>query len=338
MTEKTGRTILVIGATGAMGRPIISRLLADKDNNWRIRAFTRNPESSHAQQLLEMGTNGNRVELFKGDIHETDSIKAAMSDCYGVFCNTNFWDKCTVTAERENGLSVLEAAHQAGVQHFVYSSLDSCVTISNGRIPVPHFDSKASVEHEINWRRSEEFMRQETDGWYSRHVTVLVTLPYIENVKQFAVPERGTLSDGREGVIFRLPMESAPWPMVALDDIAFFTAHIFAHPEKWGGQTLPIESESLTFKEIAATLERVTGVPAEYRPMTLEEYAGLGIANAHDVINLLRFLIEYRLTRNRTALLSIHPDLMTFEQWLKKTGWRGEPGQVQKDAMTGASK
>lgn len=334
---KANSTILVIGATGAMGRPVVSRLLADEENNWRIRAFTRNPESSHAQKLLEMGKEG-RVELFKGDINDPASIAAAMSGVYGVFCNTNFWESCTVSAEREQGLRALEAARIAGVQHFVYSSLDSFVTLSHGRIPVPHFDAKAAVEHEINWRRSEEFMLQEDDGWYSKHVTVLVTLPYIENVKQFAVPEQGTLSDGREGVIFRLPLADAPWSMVALDDIAFFTTHIFAHPEEWGGRTLPIGSESLTFKEIAATLERVTGVPAEYRPMTLEEYAALDIPNIHDQVNTLRFFIEYRLPRDYEALRKIHPNLMTFEQWVRKSGWRGEPGEVQKDAMTGEKK
>lgn len=338
MPEQTTRTILVIGATGAMGRPIVSRLLKDKNNNWHIRALTRNPKSSHAQQLLEMGANGNRVELIKGDLNDPASVTAAMSGVYGVFCNTNFWEKCTVSAEREQGLQALEAARIAGVQHFIYSSLDSCVTLSHGRFPVPHFDAKAAVEHEINWRRSDEFMRQESDGWYSRHVTVLVTLPYIENFKQFAVPEQGTLSDGREGVIFRLPMADAPWSMVALDDIAFFTAYIFAHPEEWGGRTLPIESDRLTFKEIAATLERVTGVPAEYRPMTLEEYAALGFPNVHDVVNMLQFFIEYGLPRDYKLLRKLHPDLMTFEQWLKKTGWRGEPGEVQKDAMTGETK
>lgn len=333
---KVDSTILVIGATGAMGRPVVSRLLADQENNWRIRAFTRNPESSHAQKLLEMGKG--RVELFKGDINDPASVATAMSGVYGVFCNTNFWESCTVSAEREQGLRALEAARQAGVQHFVYSSLDSFVTLSYGRIPVPHFDAKAAVEHEINWRRSEEFMLQEDDGWYSKHVTVLVTLPYMENVKQFAVPERGKLSDDREGVIFRLPMANAPWSMVALDDIAFFTAYIFAHREEWGGRTLPIGSESLTFQEIAATLERVTGVPAEYRPMTLEEYAALGFPNIHDVVNMLQFFIEYGLPRDYELLRKLHPKLMTFEQWLKKTGWQGEPGEVQKDATTGDKK
>lgn len=335
MTQQASRTILVIGATGAMGRPIVSRLLADKDNNWRIRALTRDPSSPSAQKLLAMGADGNRVELFQGNLNDQASVDAAMKGVYGVFCNTNFWEQCSVAAEREQGLRVLEAARQAGVQHFIYSSLDSFITLSHGRIPVPHFDSKAAVEHEINWRRSDEFMRQEADGWYSKHVTVLVTLPYIENVKQFAAPERGTLSDGREGVIFRLPMADAPWPMVALDDIAFFTAYIFAHPEEWGGRTLPIESESLTFAQIAATLEQVTGVPAEYRPMTLAEYAAQELPNIHDIVNMLRFFVEYGVQRDREALRKIHPNLMTFEQWLRQTGWRGEPGEVQKDAMTG---
>lgn len=334
VTEKPVRKILVIGATGAMGRPIVSHLLS-RNNNWHIRAFTRNPESPYAQKLLAMGAENNRVELFKGDINDQASVVAAMEGVYGVFCNTNFWESCTVAAEREHGLRVLSAAHQSKVQHFVYSSLDSYITLSHGRLPVPHFDSKASVEHEINWRRSEEFMHQQSDGWYSRHVTVIVTLPYIENVKAFAVPERGTLSDGREGVIFKVPMADTLWPMVALDDIAFFTTHIFAHPEQWGGQTLPIGSESLTFAEIAATFERVTGVPAEYRPMSLEEYANQGIVNVHDVINMLKFFIEYGLPRDYEVLRKIHPNLMTFEKWLLKTGWQGESGEVQKDPMTG---
>ncbi len=133
-----------------MGRPIVSRLLSDDRNNWHIRGLTRNPESSHAQQLLQMGADGNRVEPVKGDINDSASVAAAMEGIYGVFCNTNFWQDCLVTTEREQGLQALEAAHQAGVQHFVYSSLDSCVTLSHGRLRVPHFDSKAAVEHEIN--------------------------------------------------------------------------------------------------------------------------------------------------------------------------------------------
>ncbi|MEM8676859.1 MAG: NmrA family NAD(P)-binding protein [Cyanobacteria bacterium P01_G01_bin.67] len=46
-------TILVIGATGAMGSYVVKHLLTDRENNWQIRAFTRDPDSSHAQRLYE---------------------------------------------------------------------------------------------------------------------------------------------------------------------------------------------------------------------------------------------------------------------------------------------
>lgn len=90
MTELTSRTILVLGATGAMGRSIVSHLLASPDNNWRIRAFTRDPESPQAQKLLTTGANGERVELFKGDLNDSSSLEAEMRGVYGVFCNTDF--------------------------------------------------------------------------------------------------------------------------------------------------------------------------------------------------------------------------------------------------------
>ncbi len=70
----------------------------------------------------------------------------------------------------------------------------------------------------------------------------------------------------------------------------------------------------------------------------LEAYAALGFPNIHDVVNMLQFFIDYGLPRDYELLRKLHPDLMTFEQWLTKTGWQGEPGEVQKDAMTGDKK
>lgn len=114
--SNTRRTILVIGATGAMGRPIVKQLLADTENNWHIRAFTRNLHSPQAKQLMEMGAG--RVELFQGDLNDTASIEAAMQGVYGVFCNTDFWSSGSVAVEREQGLRVLEAAKKLNIQHF----------------------------------------------------------------------------------------------------------------------------------------------------------------------------------------------------------------------------
>ncbi|MBU3870234.1 hypothetical protein KN815_41175 [Streptomyces sp. 4503] len=53
--------------------------------------------------------------------------------------------------------------------------MDSAVTLTGH--PVPHFDSKAAVAAHIGLMRSEEMLRQETDGRYTNHVSVLTTAP-----------------------------------------------------------------------------------------------------------------------------------------------------------------
>ncbi len=82
------KTILVIGATGAMGSKVIEHLLADTQNQWRIRAFTRNVNSDRALALAKFS---DRVELFQGDTNNAEALKAAMQGVYGVYCNTDMW-------------------------------------------------------------------------------------------------------------------------------------------------------------------------------------------------------------------------------------------------------
>lgn len=229
----------------------------------------------------------------------------------------------------------MEAAQKVGIQHLVYSSLDACAHITKGKILVPHFDAKAAVEHEIDWRRSDEFMRQES-GWYSNCVSVLRTLAYFENLFAFMKPKQGKLSDGREGLIFSVPMKDAPYPFIALDDIGWFTAHIFANPDTWGGRTLSISGESLTFAQLASTFERVMSIPAEYQPMSDEEFLALDMPNVHDPFNQFVFHREYSSDRDYEALRRIHPDLMNFETWLQHTNWQGESREVQRNAITGS--
>lgn len=83
----------------------------------------------------------------------------------------------------------LAAAERTGVERFIWSSLDSAVSLT-GR-PVPHFDSKAAVAAaHIDLMRSEEILRKETDGWYTDHVSVLTTAPYFENLRDRLTPGR----------------------------------------------------------------------------------------------------------------------------------------------------
>lgn len=92
------------------------------------------------------------------------------------------------------------------------------------------------------------------------------------------------------------------------------------------------------------TFTRVTGLPARYNPITLEVFGsfipksggpltaatGEGFDPVADMVNFLRALRDGLVNRDLDHLRSIHPQLLTFEQWLRKTQWKGEPVLVQK--------
>ncbi|MBE9042278.1 NmrA/HSCARG family protein [Oscillatoriales cyanobacterium LEGE 11467] len=329
------KTALVIGGTGAMGRAVVRSLLLDNTTDWQVAIFSRSPDSETAQQLIDRG--GGRVSFRQGNLNDEESLRQAMQDVNAVFCNTNFWSEASFTVEKEQGVRSLEVARLSGVEHFIYSSLDAVASLSGGKLMLPHYDAKAAVEHEIDWRRSDEYMRKVEDGWYSNHVSVLVTAPYFENFQSIFVPESGTLADGREGLLFTGPLSGdAPWQMVALDDIGYFVTMMLSDRETWGGRTLRVASDELPMAEIVDIFTQVTGIPAEYRPPTLEAFLSSGIPNAHDVVNNFRLYREgYAAPRDYELLRQLHPGLRTFADWLKESNWRGEARAVQKDPISG---
>jgi len=226
-------TVLVIGGTGAMGRPIVRSLMSGPDR--KVRILTRDPAGRHAAALKQAG--GGRVETVQGNLDDEASLATAMSGVGAVFCNTDFFSTANPRREYEQGLRALRTAQAAGVGHFIWSSLDDAGALTNGRLPVPHYDAKAAVASWIGLMRSEEFMQQDAGGWFSKNVTILVTGPYFENL-QAGLVQAASLTDGRQDQRFNIAIGSGRWPMIALDDIAWFARHILDHPDEWRGRTL----------------------------------------------------------------------------------------------------
>jgi uncharacterized protein YbjT (DUF2867 family) len=111
------RLILVTGATGKQGGAVIRHLRA---KGFPIRALTRNPDQPGAGAL----TNDTGVEVARGDYEDKPSLLRALEDVYGVFSvQTSFPDG--VEAEIRQGVALIDAAHNCGIGHFIYSSVGS---------------------------------------------------------------------------------------------------------------------------------------------------------------------------------------------------------------------
>lgn len=321
--------VLVIGGTGAMGGRVARRLLDATTDT--VHVLTRNPTSPQAENLLARG--GGRVRIVRGDLGDAGSVRRAMAAVERVFCNTDFFSSGSVTVEYDQGVAVLDAARAAGVDRVVWSSLDYAVSLTAGRIPVPHYDSKGAVAAHIGLRRSDEMMRQESDGWYSEHVSVLTTAPYYENFQLRLAPRPGTLPDGRDGVLFAIPLGTGRYPIIGLDDIAWFAVHALEQWQSWGSRDLAVAADSLTGEEIAAAFERATGTPAAYVPVPLEAVRASLPGFGHDLAAMFEFFQTRDVVgrdRDLPALRRMHPGLLGFEDWVRASGWDGTEQDVQK--------
>ena len=110
------KLILVTGATGTQGGAVARHLLK---KGFKVRAFTRDDTKPAALELKKLV-----AELFKGDLADKDSISKAVSGVYGVFSVQNFWEH-GYDKEVLQGKNIADVAKNAGVKHFVYSSVAS---------------------------------------------------------------------------------------------------------------------------------------------------------------------------------------------------------------------
>src|SRR6202795_3297917 len=128
MLSNDKKLIAVIGATGQQGDGVVRALQAS--SQFKVRALTRYP--------------GKHREVVEADLDRPESLKAAFEGAHGVFLVTNFWEQGT--DESKQATAAVRAAKEAGVKHFIWSTLPDVEAISGGKFHVPHFTGKAKID------------------------------------------------------------------------------------------------------------------------------------------------------------------------------------------------
>lgn len=219
------KTVLVTGATGKQGGAVLRHL---QGSAFKLRALARNPESDAAQALAAAG-----IEVIQGDLDDAESLKAALKDVWGVFAVQNTWEG-GVEREEEQGKRIAKLAREAGVQHFVYTSVGS----AERETGVPHFDNKWRVENEVR-----------ALGFPS-HV-ILRPVFFMENL-----PSPWFLNGNALGTAMK---PDTRLQMVAVDDIGRVGARAFTDAAKLSGREIEIAGDEVTMAQAAAVLSKSLG-------------------------------------------------------------------------------
>jgi uncharacterized protein YbjT (DUF2867 family) len=233
--------ILIVGATGYLGRATARRLLARGES---VRAMTRAP--AKAEALRELG-----AEVVVGDLHDEASLRRACSGADRVFATAH----ALMGRGKESSKYVDDIGHKrlvdmakaSGVQHFVYASSHG----STAHSPVLFARIKADVEQYLKQSGLSHTILQPT-AFMEWHAHEFIGKPILE-----------------EGKVTLLGPGESPINLVAVDDVARF-AVIALTDARAAGQVIEIGGfDNCSRMEIVHLYEKLSGRQAKVRRMPL---------------------------------------------------------------------
>ncbi|MDQ3834738.1 MAG: NmrA/HSCARG family protein [Actinomycetota bacterium] len=283
-TQNVERLILVTGGTGKQGGAVARSLL---DRGFRVRALTRDPQRPEAQALTEQG-----AEVVQGDMEDRSAMDRVLEGAYGVFSVQNFWET-GYDREVQQGKAVADAAKEAGVEHFVYSSVGSAYRETG----ISHFDSKWEIEKHV----------RELGLPY----TILRPVFFMQNWEMMQEPILG-------GTLAQPLDPDKPFQQVAVEDIGVFAAVAFEHPDEWIGREVDLAGDEQTMPEIAETFGRVIGREVEYYQVPWDQFEE---QMGEEYAVMYRWFNEVGYEADIAALRQEYPELTTFERYLRSHGW-----------------
>ena len=177
-TAGSEKLIAVIGATGQQGGAVVRALQAS--GQFKVRALTRNPDKH--RDLAD--------EVVEADLDRPETLDAAFEGAHGVFLVTNFWEEGT--DEVKQATAAVRAAKDAGVKHFIWSTLPNVEAISGGKFNVPHFTGKAKIDRIVK------------EAGFANHTFVIA--PSSTRTLWALLPRNSRQTDPWAGLFLLIPM------------------------------------------------------------------------------------------------------------------------------------
>jgi uncharacterized protein YbjT (DUF2867 family) len=230
------RTILITGVTCQQGGAVAQAL---QGAGFRLRGLTRKPDSEQAAVLARQG-----IDIVKGDLDDQATLRAALAGVWGVLGVQNAGE-AGVEREEAQGKRLATLAREAGVEHYVYTSVGS----AHKRTGVPHFDNKWRIEETVRGLR------------FPSHV-ILRPVFFMENlVAPFSL--QGSTLAWALGPDTKLQM-------IAVEDIGWFGARAFTDAAALTRREIDLAGDVRTMPEAAETLTEALGRPIAFAQTPIE--------------------------------------------------------------------
>jgi uncharacterized protein YbjT (DUF2867 family) len=196
-----------------------------------------------ASEQRRWGRQG--VDVVKGDLDDEATLRRALAGAWGVFGVQNPLE-AGVEREEAQGKRLATLAREAGVEHYVYTSVGS----AHKRTGIPHFDNKWRIEETVRGLR------------FPSHV-ILRPVFFMENLPAPYSLQGDTLAWALE--------PGTKLQMIAVDDIGWFGARAFTDAAALNRREIDLAGDVRTMPEAAEILTEALGRPIAFAQTPIEQ-------------------------------------------------------------------
>jgi uncharacterized protein YbjT (DUF2867 family) len=284
MSQKDRRIIAVTGATGLQGHAVTQRLLEDQ---WQVRALTRNADGKKARAVAALG-----AQVVQADMFDPASLERAFDGVHGVFSVQNHHIS-GYDGEVTQGKNVADAAKRMGVSQLVYSSA-ATGTPGSG---VGSWETKVQVTAHIRTLQLP--------------VTILRPMAFMEIMTEPKFFPPASVWH----VMPKLMGPARPMGWLAIEDLAAITAKAFADPDRFVGRDVMLAGDVQSIDQCRPSRREVTGRPPRRLPMPVwlfQRFAGT------DETTMWRWLGANRIDLDTSPTRELHAEALTVRKWLAR--------------------
>ena len=288
--------ILVVGATGNLGRKVVRSLLASGEE---VRAMTR--VVSRADELKALG-----AKPVRGDLTDPESLEFAMRGARAIVLAAHSilgrGSEASELVDDEGHRAIIDRAKGTGVEHIIYTSALG-----------------ASSNHQIDfWRtkaRIERHLRESGITW-----TIVRPSSFMETHAYFLIG-KGVI-EGKRVMLFGKGKN--PRNFVAVEDVAKVIVGALKIPSLRGEIIEVGGPQNLTSTQVVETFERVSGKKAKvgHIPLPVARVMSRAIKPMHPGISRIMKVGIFSETQDQTfdssSLRTKIPITLTpLEEWAR---------------------
>lgn len=244
------KLLTVFGATGQQGGSVVDYVINDPElsKQYKVRGITRDLTKPAVQVLQQKG-----VEIVKADSDDPSSLQKAMQGAHTVFGVTaTIYDEKLKERELAQGKAMADAAVDAGVQYFIFSTLTNGGKMSQGKIQkLAHFDVKAEIEDYIRTKPMKS--------------AFFAPGSFMQNFNHFMGPRPA--GDGTYAIAHFVKPETQLPLIDTVDDSGKYVGAILAEPDKYEGKVFSAATRLYSYGEIVKTMSEASGKTVNYKQL-----------------------------------------------------------------------